>query len=254
MRHADKADKVILDLEDGLGAADQEAGRERVRRVLADDAGRYWLRPHSPRLPEFTEDVAGTAGVAGLVLPKVENPNEVQEAAELGVPLILMVESAKGLLELERLVKSSPLVQGLAFGSEDFSATLSLSPFSAGRVQRLDHARYQLLLIAAAYQLRWCLDSPVLTLNDTELMADHAAKARGLGFTGMLAIHPSQAPAIRHGFAESEAESAWRAEVTGGKRGAGASRIGDQMIDAAVVRQAIRSIVTNDADEEQAES
>ena len=70
---------------------------------------------------------------------------------------------------------------------------------------------------------------------------DRIAQARGLGFSGALAIHPAQVAILNQGFAPSEAELAWARRVVDGAVGAGvgaAFTLDGKMVDAPVVRRA----------------
>lgn len=244
MRHADAADAVILDLEDGLADSELDTGRRQVHAASASAPGRYWIRTHAASHEEFRADAACVGPAAGLILAKAESGTEVRTAAELGLPIILLIETARGLANLQRLCNESELVQGLAFGCEDFSASLRLPPQTQERSDFLDHARRVILIEAAASDLRYRLDAPSLELHSTDAVSAAARHARSLGFSGMLAVHPAQVAPIRHGFAPTESELAWQQSLSGADPGGGASSRAGRMVDRAVLRQ----VTDEDAD------
>ncbi|MFL6661916.1 MAG: HpcH/HpaI aldolase/citrate lyase family protein, partial [Rhizobacter sp.] len=97
---ASGADAVIVDLEDAVGPSAKAAART----VLAD-----WLRQgHAPALIRinsadtewFEADLGlcGLPGVAGVVIPKAERPEDLARVAEAapGRELLPMIETADG--------------------------------------------------------------------------------------------------------------------------------------------------------------
>ncbi|MGD9810207.1 MAG: CoA ester lyase, partial [Sphingobium sp.] len=78
-------------------------------------------------------------------------------------------------------------------------------------------------------------------ISDLEGLAAYAARGRRDGFTGMMAIHPSQVPVINAAFTPSEVEIAHARTIVGAfaaNPGAGAIQLDGKMIDAPHLKQA----------------
>ncbi|MCX7285694.1 MAG: CoA ester lyase [Novosphingobium sp.] len=229
------AHAVIVDLEDAVSAAAKPQAR-----VLARD----WLAAHRQHLTEsrpvarwvrinafdtgmWQEDLAVVMAGApdGVMLPKCEGPEQLRQlAAEIyeleqrhrianGVTRILPLvsETARSALTIPAYADAPmPRLAGLTWGAEDLSAVLGASRKRDADGAWTDAFRFiraQCLLVAHAREV-WAID----TLNDdfrNEAATQRAAQAaRADGFTGMLAIHPSQVAVINAAFAPTEAELA----------------------------------------------
>jgi citrate lyase subunit beta/citryl-CoA lyase len=258
------ADAVIIDLEDAV----RPDSKQYARSVLAD-AGDRAAAPHplhSPQplllvrvnafgSPDFADDtvVALASGVDGVVLPKFVPGREADEVdaavcaveARLGragrIPLIGIVESAAGLLGLSRSVELPSRVLRLAFGAADYHADLRISYRPAG--VHTDFAMATLVVASAAAGLAEPLDSPYFALDDDEGLAAAARRARDLGFGGALCIHPKQLDIVNSEFGVRDAERSWAERVVEAwnapsSAGRGAIRVGDELVDEAMVRRA----------------
>src|SRR5215472_8789721 len=103
------ADEVIVDLEDAVAAEDKEAARALAVAALGrGPLGRTTaLRVNGRSTPWWEDDLRAAAAARPdiVVLPKVESPDDVSAAAELlppGVGLEVLIETARGLVEVER--------------------------------------------------------------------------------------------------------------------------------------------------------
>src|SRR6185295_11740866 len=121
---------------------------------------------------------------------------KVQVARERdGKPLflILLIETPGGVLRVAELVDCGvKRVIALAFGAEDYRAGLgvtALDPVTA------DFARCSIANAAAGARIP-AIDAPFLKLDDMDGLRAAARRARALGFTSKLAIHPSHVPVI----------------------------------------------------------
>ena len=77
------------------------------------------------------------------------------------------------------------------------------------------------------------------SIEDTAAIGQAAKRAREMGFSGMLCIHPKQLPPINQAFTPSEAEIAWASKVLEGvAQHAGAFSLDGQMVDAPVIARA----------------
>lgn len=255
------ADALILDLEDSVAAAQLPAARERVANVLrARQAGhpqQLWVRVNPPSSPLFAADLAAVrdAGPDGLVLPKVSSAEEIgQVALGLGphTPIKLLViatETPKALLTLPHwnLASVAGRLTGLTWGMEDLGTAIgALAKRGAGGALTFtfELARSTCLLAAAAAGVQ-AVDSIYSDFRDTEGLTREAAQARRDGFTGKLAIHPDQVPAINAAFTPTAVEVDWARKVIAAfaaEPHAGVTSLEGQMLDRPHLVQAQRLV------------
>ncbi|WP_251863974.1 CoA ester lyase [Achromobacter sp. Marseille-Q4962] len=240
---ASGADAVIVDLEDAV----EHLAKDSAREALCDFLGthpqaRVWVRINDASTPWHDADLKACRGkpaVAGLLLPKAESLAQVRHAAQSGLPIIPILETARGVLNAAE-VAATPGVERLAFGSLDYGLDLGLTPDTPGADTVLDHARVQVLLHGSAAGLAPALDGVFPGVQDTAGLARAAARAKQMGFGGMLCIHPSQVPVIHGAFAPDEAELGWARRVVAAHRdsGAGTFMLDGKMVDAPVIARA----------------
>src|SRR5439155_12265380 len=132
-------DAVILDLEDSIPPDQKEAARGAVRALLRSE--RFLEHQLLVRVNGFAsgltaDDLAAVLSprLAGLVLPKVEHPDELREANRLlgivemqagleigSTRLIPTVETVRGILHAVALASSGRRALALCFGYDDFA-------------------------------------------------------------------------------------------------------------------------------------
>lgn len=242
------AEALVLDLEDGVPPAEKEAGRDALRRLdpPATWTGPIFVRVNGFDTPEFEADVRAVAGsrVHGCVLPKAERVEAVRRAAaalEATTSLILLIETARGVLHAAELADSGLAgLAALAFGAEDYRASLDagLSPDPVV----VDFARVTIAAAAAAAGVP-AVDAPELDVRDFDHLRAATRRARSLGFRAKFAIHPSQIATIHEALGGPAAERAWAARVVAAyeravAEGRGAVSLDGRMIDAATLRRA----------------
>lgn len=204
------ADAVIIDLEDAVAPAAKDAARASLRAWLAPGQA-VLVRVNSADTPWFAEDVklAGLPNVAGIVLPKAEQPDDIARLMQAGARSVLpLIESALGFhhaLELAR----QPGVERLLFGSIDFSVDLGMTE----DIETLQYFRSQLVLVSRLAGVLPPVDGVTTTLDDIDRITEDTRRARRHGFGGKLCIHPRQVAPVNDAFAPSAEEAAWAARV-----------------------------------------
>ncbi|HRZ77600.1 MAG TPA: aldolase/citrate lyase family protein, partial [Bacteroidales bacterium] len=93
------------------------------------------------------------------------------------------------------------------------------------------------------------IDSVFSDVSDMEALRRNVLESKALGFDGMGCIHPRQVAVIHETFAPEKAEidkakKIVRAFEDARSRGLGVVAIGSKMIDAPVVKRALRTIAT----------
>ncbi len=244
------ADGLILDLEDAVSLA----GKDEARTILVEHfraghrrglaAGQVCgLRVNNIHTAAGVRDLDAlvTAGVAPdfILLPKVESAVEVRLYARHlpAIPLVCTIESARGLEAATEIANADPRVRALAFGGVDLAADLraelAWEPLLWGRGR---------LVQAAATAGIAAIDVPHVVIDDEAGLRNDAARAKAMGYTAKLAIHPKQVPPILEVFTPTPAELERARGIVAACEAAGGNVVEYQgkMIDEPVVKAAQR--------------
>ncbi|KUJ86671.1 MAG: HpcH/HpaI aldolase [Halomonas sp. 54_146] len=239
--HASEADVVIVDLEDAVAPSDKDEARRLLRDYLTSTRGSEILVRVNSTQPEFEKDLAMCAqfpSVTGIMLPKAETNQQIEQAAACGKPVWPIIESAKGLVSLQSLAFTRG-VERLTFGALDLATDLNLEPRTSGANTLLDQCRYQLVVCSRAAKLPPPIESVVPEIHDIEQVGSVARRAVEMGFAGMLSIHPKQIPSIHKAFTPSENLVLWaRRVLEAAKTVDGAFQLDGQMVDEPVISRA----------------
>ncbi len=237
------ADAVIVDLEDAVEHLAKASAREALCDFLGlNPRARVWVRINDASTSWHDDDLKacrGKPGVAGILLPKAESMMQVRHAAQAGLPVIPILETAQGILNAAEIA-ATPSVARLAFGSLDYGLDLGLTPDTPGAETVLDHARVQVLLHTRAAGLAPALDGVFPGVQDQAGLAAAAGRAQQMGFGGMLCIHPAQVPVIHAAFEPAPHELEWARRVIAAHRdtSAGTFMLDGKMVDAPVIARA----------------
>jgi citrate lyase subunit beta/citryl-CoA lyase len=193
------ADCLIMDLEDSVAPEAKAAARAEIAAAL--QAGGYGrrqvvIRVNAPDSPWGADDLAMVArsGAAAVLLPKVETAATVDRALQLlsaagaptDLPIWIMAETPRGVLDLDRILTNQPRVAVVVMGTSDLAKALRL-PADSG----LAHALGQCVLAARAHAVD-IIDGVHLALDDETGFRVACQQGRGLGFDGKSLIHPRQ--------------------------------------------------------------
>lgn len=254
-------DVALLDLEDGVPAAEKGAARRKIGEAL----GRWERARPLPlvRINGFASEhliadltTVVRLGLTGIVVPKVERPDDLitldglvaerERAANMSaqsVRFIASIETAAGLLSAA-VIARAPRVAGLMFGAEDWANDLGLPTERAADGLDLVYARSAIVVAAAAARIA-AFDAVWPRIEDPDGLRRDSVHARAIGFNGKTCIHPSQVEIINEVFTPSDAEvevargivAAFEAAERGG---AGAIALGGRMVDRPVIERARR--------------
>lgn len=238
------ADRVIVDLEDAVAAADKPAARQALQAWLAAPLPApgvpVFVRLNAAGTPWFDDDLALLAApaLAGVVLPKAEDPALLARLAARrpGLAWVPLVESAAG-LAAARALAAAPGVERLAFGHIDLQADLGLRDATE---DDLLPWRCELVLASRLAGIAAPLDGVTVAFGDPARLAVDVARARRLGFGGKLCIHPAQLAGVRDGFRQSADEVAWAQRVLAAADAAGGAAVAldGGMVDRPVILRA----------------
>jgi len=240
------ADVVICDLEDGVPADLREEARHQVDELLGLSPGALAVRMSAVDSADGQADLALLAqhrqSLLGIVIAKCESPEHLRTVRDAvpDVPLLLLIESAHGLDQLDTLTSLGLPNLRLVLGSLDLAVDLDCDPGS--ETVTWSAAR---LVVASR---RGDLPSPVSGVtpqtDDPVAVHESARLARAMGFTGKLCIHPAQLAPAAEGLAPTAASVAWARSITAAAiRTGGTTAIGGEMVDAPVVARAERILL-----------
>ncbi|MEM6745412.1 MAG: CoA ester lyase [Pseudomonadota bacterium] len=204
------ADLVCVDLEDAVAPPLKDGARDAAVGWLTGDPRRS-VRLNGLKTAHGLKDllaVAEAAPAAGMVvLPKVDDAAEVAQAdailtaAGSGVALAALIESVDGLENVQAIAGASARLTMLLFGAVDLSAELGC----ANDAPALAYARGRCVHAARRAGLA-LLDVPSLDFRNLDGVRAEAEYAKGLGFSGKAAIHPSNVAVIHEVFTPSAEE------------------------------------------------
>jgi len=226
------ADEVFFDLEDSVAPLEKEAARGNIIEALKNNTfqaptkivrinGVYtrWAYRDIIEIVEAAGDL-----IDGLMIPKVETPNDVTFVADLlrmieettglnkKLGLEVQIETALGLQNIREIAAASDRIEDLILGPADMSASLGLPTVTAGApipgYENLDHWHYVLTHINIAARARnlQSIDGPYLLIRDLDGFRAAAMRARALGYDGKWALHPDQVQVLNEVFTRTEEE------------------------------------------------
>ncbi|VXC64877.1 Citrate lyase subunit beta-like protein [Arthrobacter sp. 9AX] len=245
---AERADAVIVDLEDAVAPADKQRARGAILAQLGAagdvpelDPSRTIVRVNPAGTEEFGKDLHCLAHTPyrTVMLAKAESAAQLEALA--GYQVIALCETAKGVLNAPAIA-AAPNVVALMWGAEDLLASLG------GTSSRTDdggyravalHARSTVLLAARAFG-KEAVDAVYTNIPDLSGLAAETADAVASGFSSKACIHPSQAAVVREAYAPSEAEvsAATALLQAAAAAGKGVFQYNGQMIDGPILKHA----------------
>ncbi len=250
-------DVVILDLEDGVHPSRKAAARDGVAAAIGrvHAGGKTAAVRINGALNTAIDDLraAVSPGLRLLVLPKVEHARDVQLLAGVvddleraaGLPagevrFLLQIESAVALPRLHEIAASSPRVQSMMLGSEDFSLDVGGLPTPQAL---LTPSLMVLYAARATGVLPVGFVGSIADLGSVEAFEGLLQEARTLGFRGAVVVHPKFVDAINACYTPTPEQVAQARAVVAAfevadRDGLGATKLGDLMIDKPVVLRA----------------
>ncbi|CAE7519551.1 mcl [Symbiodinium sp. KB8] len=147
-----QVDVLLANLEDGVPATDKEAARAGLVEVAQNtDFGetQFWTRVNSLDSPWCLDDLTAAVLEAGealdvIMIPKVEGPEDIhyvdrllaqlEAKAGLSEPLMIhaILETARGVANVEEICLASPRMQGLSLGPADLAANRRMKTTRVG--------------------------------------------------------------------------------------------------------------------------
>ncbi len=240
---AERADAVILDLEDAVAPGDKSAARTALVANALDPASTI-VRVNGVDSGCFADDLAALARTdyRRVMLAKTESAEQVARLE--GFEVVALCETAAGILNVASIT-AAPGVVAVMWGAEDLVASLggTSSRHDDGSYRDVaSHARSSVLLAAGAAGTV-AIDSVYVDIRDLSGLALEAADARASGFSATACIHPSQVSVIREAYRPTPEEVAFATALLAAARDErGVFRFEGRMVDEPVLRHA-RSVL-----------
>lgn len=216
------ADAVILDLEDAVAVSEKPATRAVVAAALGRPRrGLLYVRVNAIDTEFCYGDLVAVvqAGLDGVILPKAESAAGIatidwlmaQLERDRSLPhgtvdLIPIVETARGLQQIDAILSAGHRVRRVAFGAGDFTLDLNMA-WTRGETE-LAHARAMVVTASRAAGIDAPLDTVWADLTDAAGLEASARTALACGFQGKMCIHPDQVTVVNRVFTPSDAEIA----------------------------------------------
>ena len=278
---APTVDVLLANLEDGIPASDKEAARAglvAIGRAWDHPDTQLWTRVNSLDSPWALDDLVTAVTEIGdrldvIMIPKVEGPEDIhyvdrlvaqlEARAGLTRPILLhaILETARGVANVEDICTASPRVQGLSLGPADLAAnrrmkTTRVGGGHPGYLVRADpdpghpdapRPTYQqdLWHYTLARMVDACVAAGVLAyygpfgdIADVVACEDQFRNAYLLGCVGAWSLHPAQIDIARRVFSPDPADVAHARRVIAAMGdGTGAVLLDGRMEDDASVKQ-----------------
>ena len=254
-------DAVILDLEDACPIAEKVATRSVVLEALQKPRRASGLVRVNALSTEFGYgDLCAMVqrGVDGIMLPKVDGPDQIKIADWLmtqlerehgltsgAIDLLPLIETGAGLAHAEAIARAAARVKRLAFGAGDFTADLGIR--WTREENELIAFRSALVLASRSAGKEPPIDLAWLNTKDSEGFNNSVRWARTLGFQGKLCIHPDHVAPINDAFSPTAEEIARAERILEAFKqaeagGSAAIAMDGALIDYAIVLQAQRTL------------
>jgi malyl-CoA/(S)-citramalyl-CoA lyase len=283
---AAKVDVLLGNLEDAIPIDRKDAARDGLVEVgrTADLGGaQLWTRVNALESPWILEDLTTLVTEIGdrldvIMVPKVEGPEDIhyvdrllaqlEARAGLDRPILVhaLLETARGVANVEEICLASPRMQGLSLGPADLAAdrrmkTTRVGGGHPGYLVREDppeggddeaateRTTYQqdLWHYTLARMVDACVTAGILPyygpfgdIKDTVACEDQFRNAYLLGCVGAWSLHPVQIDIAKKVFSPEPSEVAWAKRVVAEMGdGSGAVMIDGKMQDDATYKQCL---------------
>ncbi len=211
------ADITLIDLEDSVPFEFKDQARRDGLGFLfkmRDVRHTFAVRPNKIDLEEGLKDALALIECGAcpdvLILPKVESAEDVLIVDRLlsnklkTVQYYATIETAKGVMNVCEIATSSPRLTALILGSADLADDIGSS--MSWECMLLARQR---IVMATSYAGIDAIDTPFFNFSDPDGLVAEARRAKEMGFSGKIAIHPNQIETVNQVFSPDPETIAW---------------------------------------------
>ncbi|BBY34940.1 CoA ester lyase [Mycolicibacter minnesotensis] len=233
------ADVVILDLEDGVAAADRPAAREALRANPLDPE-KTVVRVNPAGTEDQARDLEALADTAYTTVMLAKTESAAQVAALAPRQVVALIETPRGAVFCADIAAAQQCI-AMMWGAEDLVAALGggSSRHPDGRYRDVArHVRSSVLLAASTFG-RAALDAVYLDIGDLDGLKAEAVDGAAVGFAATVCIHPSQIAVVRDAYRPAPERVDWaRRVLAAAQTERGVFAFEGQMVDSPVLRHA----------------
>jgi citrate lyase subunit beta/citryl-CoA lyase len=256
-------DAIVLDLEDSVPDGEKLAARDQVRQTVgvlraADPSVGIFVRVNglATRLTGGDLEAVVVPGLTGVFAPKVSSATDMLQFDALldhfeirggvsGLCYVVPVETVPAIHNCREIAAASPRMRAMIGPTAEHADIAREVGFewTPGGLETL-YLRSRVLLACREAGIH-----PLTALwervDDLDGLREFARQGRGLGFRGMIAIHPSHVPVINEVFGPSAPETEFyqglaAAYEEAARAGSGAARYRGLHIDRAHYDKALQ--------------
>ena len=268
------ADAVILDLEDAVANSEKEVARkDAIAAIKSTSRSKIYVRVNALDTQWTLGDLQAVVGpgLYGVVLPKVQGPEDIEtvdwllanlereQGLNIGsIDLLPIIETAKGFSNLNKIFlehryRSSnqyQRVKRFTFGAGDFCNDVGML-WTSGESE-LDVVRNACIVTARAASLEPPIDTVWIHLRDHQGLESSVVRSLNLGFQGRLCIHPDQVSITNQVFTPS-ADDVLRAKkivdsfLEAEKKGLAAIQVDGMFVDYPILYKAQKILAIHQA-------
>jgi malyl-CoA/(S)-citramalyl-CoA lyase len=276
-----QVDVLLANLEDAVPASDKLAARAGLVEVARSTDFRdtqFWTRVNALDSPWGLDDIVTAVTEAGyaldcIMIPKVEGAEDIhyvdrllaqlEAKAGIGQPILVhaILETARGVANVEEICAASPRMQGLSLGPADLAANRRMKTTRVGGghpgylvredpdparpdapratyQQDLWHYTVARMVDACRANEIYAYYGPFGDIGDPVACEDQFRNAYLLGCVGAWSLHPSQIDIARRVFSPDPRDVAHARKVVAAMGdGTGAVMLDGKMEDDASVKQ-----------------
>ena len=273
-------DALFLDLEDSVFADQKPAARQTARTAIEDidwRGKRVMARVNAMDTEWGFRDIVELGGACtrldGFMVPKICSLDELRFVEQMldaldrerpkdrSLELHILIETASGVAQVERIVEGAKRLVSVTFGAGDFAMSLGLY----GRARNAGNSDYVVLTGergASDRERHWndshhfamariataChafgvipVDGPFGDFNDLQAADVSNRRARALGYQAKWTIHPALIDGINATFVPTPEDIAWARTVKQAldkarEAGTGSAQIDGRLIEAATMK------------------
>lgn len=219
------ADIIVLDLEDSVPYTRKIEARSYLTNgveIASKGGSAVYVRVNNTE-ELLWDDIQASISprLMGIYIPKVESAEQIKEIdtflthleAQHGfkgssIQLAVLIETAKGYINLASILQSSNRIQSVSLGAEDFVEDLQMK-INGSTAEALKNIRMQICITARAYGVvPMGLMSSIANYMDLEEIANGARLAYEHGFAGNSCVHPSNVEVFNEAFMPDREEVA----------------------------------------------
>jgi len=266
---ASAADVIVLDLMEFVPEGMKPVAREHLPEAIRGVAqgGAEVFAQVDKELLYADLSAAVWPGVSGILIPRLESPQEVAEADSLltqlenkrgfrpgTLQIVAVLDTAKGNYDAVEIARASRRIWGLTLGRADL--VMDLRPEPSGELHLMPYLMQRLITAANAAAVMplgawWRAPARGLLANPDDTYAA-AVRGRHIGFKGALCLQPDQVEPLNRGFTPTSSEIQEARELiadyqAGTQNGSAVMRLQDRIIDLATVSQASQLLAYADA-------